>query len=136
MNGGQFGGNANNGGPLDPRQFGATLNNTINELQALRNQVAPLGRNQNLGLGEAIQSLNEALTAAQSGNRGFGGDLSEIEKIANQIMNPLREAEIELSRSLQSLVEKDKIRAAMEDEIPAASRGVVTPYLEAIGKGK
>jgi hypothetical protein len=52
-------------------------------------------------------------------------------------MNPLREAEIELARSLQSLVEKDKIRAAMEDAIPAGvAEAPVKAYFEAIGKGK
>jgi hypothetical protein len=61
--------------------------------------------------------------------------MSNIEKLAQQIMNPLREAEVELARSLQTLVEKDKIRAAMEDAIPAGD-GNVKAYFEAIGKGK
>jgi len=126
----------NNSGPLDPRQFRSTLDNTITDLQALRNQVAPLGRNPNLGLGEAVQNLDQAIRAAQNGQNGFKGDMSQIEKLAQQIMNPLREAEVELARSLQTLVEKDKIRAAMEDDIPATSQGEVKAYFEAIGKGK
>ena len=127
----------NNQGPLDPRQFQSTLNNTLTELQGLRNQVAPLGRDPNLGpIGEAINNLNEAIRAAQEGQSRFNGDMSQLEKIAQQIMVPLREAEIELARSLQTLVEKDKIRAAMEDEIPAAHQNEVKAYLEAVGKGK
>jgi hypothetical protein len=102
----------------------------------VRNQLGPVGRN-NPGVGEAIQNLSEAIAAVQSGNRGLGGaDLSEIEKMINQILTPLREAEIDLSKTLQSLVEKDKIRAAMEDNIPAASQTEVKAYFEAIGKGR
>jgi hypothetical protein len=121
---------------LDPRQLGAALNNTIQDLQGARNQLGPAGRN-NPGIGEAIQNLNEAITAAQNGNQGLtGASLAEIEKMINQVLTPLREAEIDLSKTLQSLVEKDKIRAAMEDDIPSANRNEVKAYLELIGKGK
>lgn len=132
------GGSVNNAGPLDPRQFGATLGNTATDLQQLRNQLAPLGNNPNLGPGvrEALDSVNQAIRAAQDGQNGFRGDMSQIEKLTQQVLNPLREAEVELARSLQTLIEKDKIRAAIEDEMPAGKSGEVKAYFEAIGKGK
>jgi len=83
-----------------------------------------------------MDNLNQAIRAAQEGQNGFKGDMSQIEKLAQQVMNPLREAEVELARSLQTLIEKDKIRAAMEDDIPAAFQNEVKAYLEAVGKGK
>jgi len=126
----------NNQGPLDPRQFRSALENTITDLRGLQNQLAPLGRNPALGLGEAIDNLNQAVRAAQDGSNGFKGDMSQIEELAKQIMNPLREAEVEMARSLQTLVEKDKIRAAMEDDIPPAFQNEVKAYLEKVGKGK
>ena len=57
-------------------------------------------------------------------------------RLAQQILNPLREAELELARHLEILVEKDKIRAALEDDTPAAYQNEVKAYYEAVGKGK
>jgi len=53
-----------------------------------------------------------------------------------QILNPLREAEVDLAKHLEILVEKDKIRAALEDDTPAAFQNEVKAYYEAVGKGK
>jgi hypothetical protein len=102
---------------LDPRQVTATLGQTATDLAALRNQIQQLGRGGNVP--NAVQDIQNALTAAQNGERRFDGDPSEIEKIAKEILEPLREAELELSKRLETLVEKDKIRAALEDEFPA-----------------
>jgi hypothetical protein len=41
-----------------------------------------------------------------------------------------------LSKRLEILVEKDKIRAALEDETPAAYEKEVKAYFETVGKGK
>jgi chromosome segregation ATPase len=111
------------------------IGNTATDLQGLRQQVGQLnGRNGNLG--NAIQNLNEAIQAANNVQNRFNGDPSQLEKLAQQILEPLREVELELSRTYQSLVEKDKIRAAIEDEIPAAFQNEVKAYLETVGKGK
>ena len=61
---------------------------------------------------------------------------AEIEKLAQQILNPLREAELELAKHLELLVEKDKIRAALEDDIPSAYQNEAKAYFEAVGKGR
>jgi hypothetical protein len=59
------------------------------------------------------------LNAAQNGQRRLKAILQRSKKIAKQILEPLRDAELELSKRLEVLVEKDKIRAALEDEVPA-----------------
>jgi hypothetical protein len=144
LNGGNpFGteqGTASSSGPLDPRQVGAALGNTATDLQALRNLVNQLNQGGNGrrpgALGTALENVNEALNAAQIGQGRFQGDPAQLEKIAQQILNPLREAELELSRHYESLVEKDKIRAALEDDTPAAYQNEVKAYFETVGKGK
>jgi hypothetical protein len=87
-------------------------------------------------MGNAIENVEQAISNAENVQRRFSGDPGEIDRLMGQILEPLREAELELSRSYQSLVEKDKIRAALEDEIPAAFQKEVKAYLEAAGKGK
>jgi hypothetical protein len=93
-----------------------------------------MGRGGNLG--EAAQNIQEALTAAQTGQRRFEGDPAEIERLVKEILNPLRDAEVELAKHLEVLVEKDKIRAALEDDTPSGFRNEVKAYYEAVGKGK
>ena len=104
------------------------------DLQALRNQVRQMGRGANLG--EASENITQALNALQNGRGRFAGDPAEIEKLVQQILNPLREAEVDLAKHLEILVEKDKIRAALEDDTPAAFQNEVKAYYEAVGKGK
>ena len=105
------------------------------ELRALVNQLRGIGA-RNGSINNAVQDVNEALTAAQNGQRRFQGDPAEIEKLVQQILTPLREAEVELAKHLEVLVEKDKIRAALEDDTPAAFKNEVKAYYEAVGKGK
>jgi len=106
----------------------------VTDLRALQNQIQQLGRGGNLP--NAAADITQALNAAQNGQRRFDGDPSEIEKIAKEILEPLRQAEMELSKHLEVLVEKDKIRAALEDEVPAGHEKETKAYFEAIGKGK
>jgi hypothetical protein len=129
-------GAASSSGPLDPRQLNSALGETVTDLQALRNQIGQIGGRNNRDLANAIQNINEALSAAQQGQARFRADPSEIERIAQGVLDPLREAELELSRHLEILVEKDKIRAALEDETPAKYENEVKAYFEAVGKGK
>jgi hypothetical protein len=112
----------------------STLGETAVDLQALQNQIRQLGRAGNLG--SALDDVNRALNAAQNGQGRFNGDPNAIEKIAQQILDPLREAELELAKHLEILVEKDKIRAALEEDTPAAYQNEVKAYYEAVGKGK
>jgi hypothetical protein len=110
------------------------LGQSVTDLNALRNQIQQLGARS--ALQGAVGDITQALNAAQNGQRRFEGDPAEIEKIAKQILEPLREAELELSKRLEVLVEKDKIRAALEDEVPAGFERETKAYFEAVGKGK
>ena len=74
----------------------ATVANTARDLEALRNLVRQTGRGGNLA--EAAQDIDRALAAAQQGQGRFKGDTAELEKLAQQILNPLREAELELAK--------------------------------------
>ena len=104
------------------------------DLRALQAAVRGLGRNPNLT--DASENITQALNAVQNGQNRFKGDPAEIEKLVQQILNPLREAEVDLAKHLEILVEKDKIRAALEDDTPAAFQNEVKAYYEAVGKGK
>jgi hypothetical protein len=110
------------------------LGMTEAELRQLANQLRQAGRGGNLG--DAAENITQALNAAQAGQNRFKGDPAEIEKLVQGILNPLREAEVELAKHLEVLVEKDKIRAALEDDTPAAFQNEVKAYYEAVGKGK
>ena len=46
------------------------------------------------------------------------GDPQAIDKLAQQIIDPLRGVETELSRALQILLAKENIRSTQEDEFP------------------
>jgi hypothetical protein len=100
----------------------------------LQNLVRQAGRGGNLA--NAAEEINRALAAAQSGEGRFNRDPAALENIAKQILDPLREAELELAKHLEILVEKDKIRAALEDELPAAYQNESKAYFEIVGKGK
>jgi len=56
------------------------------------------------------------------------GNPQAIEKLAQQILDPLRGIELELSRSLQLLLAKENIRSAQEDEIPQGYQKLVEEY--------
>ena len=112
----------------------SALGVTEQDLRALQNAVRGMGRNPDLT--NASENIAQALNAAQNGQRRFQGDPAEIEKLVQQILNPLREAEVDLAKHLEILVEKDKIRAAIEDDTPAAFQNEVKAYYEAVGKGK
>ena len=56
------------------------------------------------------------------------GDPQAIAKLTNQILEPFRGVEMELSRALQILLAKENIRSAQEDEIPEGYQKVVEEY--------
>jgi len=48
--------------------------------------------------------------------------------MAQQVLDPLRGIELELSRNLQLLLAKENIRSAQEDEIPQGYQKLVEEY--------
>lgn len=79
------------------------------------------------------QIANAMRVQAQS---KYPGDPAEIERLANQIVDPMKNVELELSRRLQIMMAKDNIRSAQEDEIPAGYRKLVEDYYKRLGSGK
>jgi len=61
-------------------------------------------------------------------NNARGGDAAEIEKLAQQIIDPFRSIELELSRTLELLLAKENIRSAQEEEIPEGYKKLVEEY--------
>jgi hypothetical protein len=74
--------------------------------------------------------LDDILRAAQNmaRNGAFDGDPAEIERLAQQIIDPFRSVELELSRELQLLMAKENVRSARDDEIPSGYRPLVEEY--------
>jgi len=56
------------------------------------------------------------------------GDPQAIAKLANQVIEPFKGIEMELSRELQIMLAKENIRSAQEDEIPAGYQKFVEEY--------
>ena len=118
MNGNQFGGpqtgdanGGNYGGPYDPRQVVRELRERLNEIRELERTLGngnPVVRDLQ-GIANELQVLI---------NDPRIGDPKAIEKLANQIIDPLRGVETELSRALQILLAKENIRSTQEAEFP------------------
>jgi hypothetical protein len=73
-----------------------------------------------------------------SRNQNLGGNPQAIEQLAQQIIDPLKSIELELSRELQILLAKENIRSAQEDDIPTGYEKFVEEYykkLSASGTG-
>jgi hypothetical protein len=64
------------------------------------------------------------------------GDPKEIERLAQQIIDPFRSVELELSRALQLLMAKENIRSAQEEEIPEGYKKLVEEYYKKLSSQK
>jgi hypothetical protein len=98
-------------------------------LQDLRNSLAP---------GDPVaREIDQAMAALRVEARSnTPGNLAEVEKLAKEIIDPLKNVELELSRRLQIMLAKDNIRSAQEDEIPASYRKLVEDYYKRLGSNK
>ena len=93
----------------------------MNEIREIQNG---LGRNDPIA-----RELDQVVGALQGLSRDpRAGNPQAIEKLAQQILDPLRGIELELSRSLQLLLAKENIRSAQEDEIPQGYQKLVEEY--------
>ena len=94
----------------------------LNDVRELQRQIGP-----NDPLSRELEGIaNNLQGMIRDANRV--GDPDAIAKLANQIIEPFRGVEMELSRALQILLAKDNIRSAQEDEIPADYRKYVEEY--------
>jgi hypothetical protein len=124
------GGEAGRGpGDIDPRQWQREMEERLREIQGIRQG---MGRDNPLvgDLDRAIRGLQNAIRSRTP------GDPAEIERLAQQIIDPLRSVELELSRALQLIMAKDNIRSIQEDEIPSDYRKLVEEYYKKLGGPK
>ena len=98
-------------------------------MQAIRNG---LPRND-----PAIQYLDRAIQALQGLQRGnYSKDPDELLRGLQGIIDPLRNVELQLSRELQLLTEKENIRSAQEEDVPANYKKGTEDYYKALGSLK
>ena len=117
----QNGGDATGPGSYDPRQWTREFQERLNEIRDIQNG---LGRNNPIS--QELERVAGAIQALARDPRV--GNPQAIEKLAQQILDPLRGVELELSRSLQLLLAKENIRSAQEDEIPQGYQKLVEEY--------
>ena len=99
--------------PVQSRTSGS-----LNEARDLQRQLGP-----NNPLSRELEGIVNNLQGLMS-NANRLGDPSAIAKLADQIIEPFRGVEMELSRALQIMLAKENIRSAQEDEIPAGYQKV------------
>jgi hypothetical protein len=105
------------------------LQQRLNDVRDIQNQLGP--RNP---LSQGLDQVARNLQAAINDSR-FAGDPRAIDKL-QQIIDPFKGVELELSKALQILLAKDNIRSAQEDEIPAGYQKLVEEYYKKLSNGK
>jgi len=124
----QNGGDAR-GGSYDPRQWTREYQQLQTDLRDIQNG---LGRNDPIS-----RELDQVAGALQNAIRDPRvGDPRAIDRLAAQIIDPLRGIELELSRNLQLLLSKENIRSAQEDEIPQGYQKLVEEYYKKLSNPK
>src|SRR5262245_47792476 len=112
------------GGPprgYDRRQLGSELRESLREVEDIRRN---LGKDRDLapGLDQAIQGLRRANDALMR------DDMQTALLLKDQVIEPLRDVELELSKRLQLKLGKNNLRLSDEGEAPAAYRRLVDEY--------
>jgi hypothetical protein len=131
---GQGGGQQGFGGPngggtpdnftgpgTDFRQRTREWEQRLGDIEGIRDL---LGRENEL-YGDLTQAMNEIRDRLESARVG---DPSQLQGISDDIIDPLRSIELQLSRELGLLIGKENIRIAQEDEIPADLKEIVEEY--------
>jgi len=117
------------GGYVDPRQLGSELRERLGELRDLRGILS--------GDRDAVAQIDRVINRLEGfRSRGFTGDPEELSRIAQEIIDPLRALELELSRELQVLIGQENIRSVQEDELPSEARKYIEEYFKRIGSQK
>jgi hypothetical protein len=75
------------------------------------------------GLDQVARNLQAAIN-----NPKLGNPQAAIDQLSQQVIDPFKGVELDLSRALQLLLAKDNIRSAQEDEIPADYQKLVEEY--------
>src|SRR5499426_3417796 len=112
------------GGPprgYDRRQLGSEIRESLREAEDIRRN---LGKDRDLasGIDQAIQGLRRANDALMR------DDMQTALLLKDQVIEPLRDVELELSKRLQLKLGKNNLRLSDEGEAPAAYRRLVDEY--------
>ncbi|MBO0857560.1 MAG: hypothetical protein J2P21_03725, partial [Chloracidobacterium sp.] len=112
------------GGPprgYDRRQLGSDLRESLREAEDIRRS---LGKDRDLAadLDRAIQGLRRANEAI------VRDDMHTALLLKDQVIDPLRSVELELSKRLQMQLGKNNLRLSDEGEAPEAYRKLVDEY--------
>src|SRR5262249_2121156 len=105
----------------DIRQYQREYDQRLRDIQDLRNLLGP-----NDPLARQLDQVANAMRI--QARSSYPGDPEEIAKLAQQILDPMKGIELELSRRLQIMIGKDNVRSAQEDEMPAAWRKYIEDY--------
>jgi hypothetical protein len=121
--------NFQGGGPTrtgDPnsgtRQITAEMRERLRELQDLRRQLGRNGGDLARDLDRAIQQLQ------QLSDNPYRDDMQTALRLKTEVIDPLREVEVELSRRLQAKLGKNNLRLADEGAAPERYRKLVDEY--------
>ena len=145
QNGGQSGGGGQRqGGQYNPsgmpggggvpmggdRQTGAELRERMREAQDLRQQLARQGKGGELtaGLDKAIREMQQMM------NQQLGDDNATAQRLKAEVIEPLRQIEVELSKRLQLKQGAGNLRLADEGAAPERYRRLVDEYYKKLSK--
>jgi hypothetical protein len=105
------------------------LQQRLNDIRDIRNQLGP---NNPLaqGLDQVARNLQGIINDPKL------GDPRAAEKLGQQVIDPFKGVELELSKALQILLAKDNIRSAQEDEIPQGYQKLVEDYYKKLSSPK
>src|SRR6185369_13003256 len=98
-------GDAYGGGVYDPRQYANELRQDLNDLRELQRTLGP-NNPQARDIEGIINNLQGLI------NNPRVGDAAAIAKLVDQVLEPFRGVEMELSRALQIMLAKENIRSA------------------------
>jgi len=88
------------------------LQERLNDIRDLQRQLGP-----NSPYARELEGIANNLQGLMRDPR-LVGNPQAIDKLAEQIIDPFKGVELELSRALQLLLAKDNIRAAKEEDFP------------------
>jgi hypothetical protein len=133
--GGQYGGNnapytgQYAGGQFDPRQAVRELQQRLNEIRDIQNQLGPKNP-LSQGLDQVARNLQQIINDPKL------GDPRAVDKLEQQVIDPFKGVELDLSKALQILLAKDNIRSLQEDEIPQGYQKLVEEYYKKLSSPK
>jgi hypothetical protein len=120
------------GGPLlgGDRQLASEMRERMRELQDLRQQLARQGKG-----GELTKELDKAIQElARMMNQSFGDDNATAQRLKAEVIEPLRNIELELSKRLQAKLGKGNLRLADEGAAPERYRKLVDEYYKKLSQ--